>query len=95
MLGEIVFGGKQARAGVSGISKLTADSTAVAQERLERRRQDAAIAEQPDMLNKLMDVAEKRGSELSWNVHDVTTEVYAVIWAGAGMWQERFRTWLV
>ncbi|KAK4554665.1 hypothetical protein LTR86_008167 [Recurvomyces mirabilis] len=83
MLGEIVLGGRTAREGVSGISKLTADSIAVANERLEQRTRDPAVAEQPDMLNKLMDVAEKRGTELGWSVHDVTTEVYAVIWAGA------------
>ncbi|KAK3676072.1 hypothetical protein LTR78_004264 [Recurvomyces mirabilis] len=83
MLGEIIFGGKSAREGVSGTSKLVADSKAVAQKRLDQRNRDPAVAEQPDMLNKLIDVAEKRGMELGWSVHDVTTEVYAVIWAGA------------
>jgi hypothetical protein len=72
MIAEVLFGGKQARDGVSGISKFVVDAKAAAIDRVKQREADPKVKAKQDMLSKLIDVAETPGGVANWNMNDVT-----------------------
>ncbi|GAB1744720.1 hypothetical protein NU219Hw_g2259t1 [Hortaea werneckii] len=73
VLGEIFFGREEG----------FADAKKTAQDRLQAQESDSGGTPRKDMLSKLIDLVKTRGEELKWTMLDVTTEIWAVIWAGA------------
>ncbi|KAI7153473.1 cytochrome P450 [Hortaea werneckii] len=83
MISQVILGGKAARQGVAGLTKVVADAKKTAQDRLRAQETDSGATTRKDMLSKLIDLVKTRGGELNWTMLDVTTEIWAVIWAGA------------
>lgn len=72
----------ESRAGVLGYFKVIRQS----RDALKRRLDDIAAYRQErhdDILSKLINVAQKNGEKYKFSLLDVTTEIYAVIFAGA------------
>ncbi|KXS98944.1 hypothetical protein AC579_6731 [Pseudocercospora musae] len=83
LLSEVLFGGADARAGLSNMEKVKKDAKEATTERIGERSAETDASTRPDMLNKLLDIVDSQGEKLNWTTLDVATELWAIIWAGS------------
>ncbi|KAK8134787.1 hypothetical protein PG984_006799 [Apiospora sp. TS-2023a] len=73
---------RSSRDGVRGMLDVTRQAEKSANARWEAMRKGEEHPTE-DILTGLLNIVRERGQEVNWNVADVATEVWAVIWAGS------------